>query len=109
VYELPGCGARAELLQGMWDLSSLTRDRTLVPCVAGQILNHWTTREVPGMLPFISRSSQTSFFHTEFLLCNTDLLGHLALHLLCILAQLPSPLASISSLVYLLQICILKL
>ena len=31
----------------MWDLSSLTRDQTHVPCVAGQILNHWTTREVP--------------------------------------------------------------
>ena len=31
----------------MWDLSSLTRDQTHVSCVAGQILNHWTTREVP--------------------------------------------------------------
>ena len=25
----------------------LTRDRTGVPCIAGQILNQWTTREVP--------------------------------------------------------------
>ena len=28
---------------GMWDLSSLTRDRTWAPCSS---LNHWTTREV---------------------------------------------------------------
>ena len=25
--------------------SSQTRDRTLVPCIVRQILNHWTTRE----------------------------------------------------------------
>ena len=34
--------------RGMWDLSSLTRDQTRVPpCIGRQILNHWTTREVP--------------------------------------------------------------
>ena len=27
--------------------SSLTRDRTCIPCMARQILNHWTTRGVP--------------------------------------------------------------
>ena len=26
--------------------SSQTRDQTLVACIGGQILNHWTTREV---------------------------------------------------------------
>ena len=31
----------------MWDLSSLTRDWTHVPCIGRWILNHWTTREVP--------------------------------------------------------------
>ena len=31
----------------MWDLSSLTRDRTCTPAVEAQSLNHWTTREVP--------------------------------------------------------------
>ena len=31
---------------GLWDLSSLTRDRTHVPCVERQILSHWTTREI---------------------------------------------------------------
>ena len=29
----------------MWDLSSLTRDRTCVPSISRQILNYWTTRE----------------------------------------------------------------
>ena len=31
----------------MWDLSSLTRDRTHVPCTVRRILYHWTAREVP--------------------------------------------------------------
>ena len=31
----------------MWDPSSLSRDRTRVPCIRKQILNQWTTREVP--------------------------------------------------------------
>ena len=30
----------------MWDLSSLTRARTHIPCIGRWILNHWTTREV---------------------------------------------------------------
>ena len=29
----------------MWHLSSLTRDRTHVPCIGRRILNHWTTRK----------------------------------------------------------------
>ena len=33
-------------LQGMWDLSSPTRDRTHTPCIGRQSLNHWTAREV---------------------------------------------------------------
>ena len=35
-------------LQGMWDLSSPTRDWILTPCIGRQSLNHWTTREVPS-------------------------------------------------------------
>ena len=31
----------------MWDLSSLTRDQTCVPSTGRQILNLWTTGEVP--------------------------------------------------------------
>ena len=29
---------------GMRDLSSLTRAQTDVPCLAGQLLNHWSMR-----------------------------------------------------------------
>ena len=31
-------------------ISSPTRDRTRVPCIGRQILNHWTTREVPHLV-----------------------------------------------------------
>ena len=34
-------------LQGMWDLSFPSRDRTHTLCIGRQSLNHWTTREVP--------------------------------------------------------------
>ena len=33
-----------------WDLCCLTGDRTCIPCIAKQILNHWTTKEVPTLL-----------------------------------------------------------
>ena len=45
-HELSSCGAQAYLPCSMWDLSSMTRDRTRVSCIARQILYHWTTREV---------------------------------------------------------------
>ena len=34
-------------LLGMCDLNSLTRDRTLAPCIGKSNLNHWTARKVP--------------------------------------------------------------
>ena len=43
---LCSCGKQAWLLCGMWDLSSLTRDQTHIPCIRRKILNHWTIREV---------------------------------------------------------------
>ena len=44
-YRLGGCGPQA--LAAPWNAaSSGTGDRTLVPCVGRQILNHWMTREV---------------------------------------------------------------
>ena len=36
-------------LSAMWDLSSLTRGQTHIPCIGKQILNRLTTREVPGL------------------------------------------------------------
>ena len=50
VQGLSSCSTQAELLCGMWDLSSLTRDRSHVLCIARQILNHWPIREVPESL-----------------------------------------------------------
>ena len=41
------CSRQAQLLQDMWDLSSLTRDLTHVSCIARQILNHWTSGKTP--------------------------------------------------------------
>ena len=38
---------RTQLPCSTWDLSSWTRDQTCVPCIARQILNPWTTRDVP--------------------------------------------------------------
>ena len=37
-------------LQGVWDLGSLTRDRTYTPCVGRRCLNHWTAREIPWLV-----------------------------------------------------------
>ena len=47
------CDVLAQLLHGIWNLSSLTKDQIHIPCIARQILNHWTTREVPLFLPLI--------------------------------------------------------
>ena len=41
--------------RGMWDLSSLTRDRTCSPCTGRQSLNRWATREVPLVFIFKMR------------------------------------------------------
>ena len=47
VHGLSSCGMWAELLHGMWDLSSPTRDWTHSSCFAKLILNHWATKQVP--------------------------------------------------------------
>ena len=47
VRSFSSCDTRAQLVHGFWNLSSPTGDQTHVPCLAGQILNHWATREVP--------------------------------------------------------------
>ena len=46
------------MLHGTRDLSSLTKDRTHVSCIARWILNPWTTREVlvEGFLKVLVRS-----------------------------------------------------
>ena len=47
VCQFSRCTASAYLLCGMLDLTSQIKDQTCIPCIARQILNHWTTREVP--------------------------------------------------------------
>ena len=42
--------------QGMQDLSSLTRGRTLTPCIRSWSLNHWNSRTVPGRTLWIRSS-----------------------------------------------------
>ena len=46
------CSTGTLWLPCMQDLSSQTRDQTRVPWIAKQILNYWTTREVPKYLFF---------------------------------------------------------
>ena len=40
------CAKLPQLLHRMWDLSFQTRDKAHVPCIAREILNHQTTREI---------------------------------------------------------------
>ena len=48
VLRLSIWGIQVQLPRGMWDLSSLTNDRTHVPYTGRQILYHWTNKEVPS-------------------------------------------------------------
>ena len=59
---------RLKLPLSMWDLSSLTRDQTHVPCIGRQIPNHWTTREVPKFTPFRRSVRNTNFSMKYFLI-----------------------------------------
>ena len=39
--------------KGMWDLRSLTRDWTHIPCIGRWNVNHWTTRKSPYIYIYI--------------------------------------------------------
>ena len=43
--------------QGMWDLSSPTRNQTYIPCIQRQSLNYWTARQVSILLKNITKIS----------------------------------------------------
>ena len=51
-FGLGSYGARTWLPWGMWNLRSLSRDQTHVPCIGRQILNYWTTREIASLSNF---------------------------------------------------------
>ena len=70
---LGSCCTKAQLLLGMWHLSSPTRDQTCVPCIGRQILNHWTTRE----------ESCALFFKVRFFQLITHGLGQKSAHFFC--------------------------
>ena len=56
--------------QDMWDLSSLTRDGTHILCLERQILNHWTTGEVPILFwnfPYVWHPPPDYFVYPLFL------------------------------------------
>ena len=53
------CGLSCPVVCGI--LGSLTRDGTHVPCIGRQILNHWTTREVPKFCVNLILSSGIRF------------------------------------------------
>ena len=54
-------------LPGMWDLRSLTRDRTHSPWTKRWSLNHWTTREVWDV--FWEWNNPDKYIVTSFSLC----------------------------------------
>ena len=47
-HEFSSCGSRAWFLLSCSVGSSRTGDRTRVPGISRQVLNYWTTRDVPG-------------------------------------------------------------
>ena len=70
--------AQAQLSWDLWDLSSLTKDQTHIPCIARQVLNHWTMREVPEINPFWSWGVIILMYHWIWL---ADMLLKKFLHL----------------------------
>ena len=63
----------------MWDLSSLTRGQTHVPCITRWILNCWTTREVPGQTSEYIKFGKAFYWSLEGLMLKLKLqyFGHL--------------------------------
>ena len=49
MFGFSSCIMQTYLPHGMWDLSSLTRDQTCIPCIGRQIPHHWTTRKVSSV------------------------------------------------------------
>ena len=41
--------------------SSWARGRTSVPCIGKQILDHWTTREIPSLLKLVPKCIQSHY------------------------------------------------
>ena len=72
--------------------SSWTRDRISVPCIGKQVLDHWTTREIPSLLlklaPKCIQSHYLSLFLLYFPEKGVASVGNLGVSLLMYLSQL---------------------
>ena len=64
--------------------SSSTRDRTHVPCTGRWILNHWTTREVPQLLLFMSCHSGSCLYHQYSINVAIFVITNVIIHLIII-------------------------
>ena len=73
VCRLCSCGMWSYLLHSMWDLNSLTRNQTHVPCIARQILNNRTTREIPHHLFFFFKFMESHTLNLYLFLALLDL------------------------------------
>lgn len=51
----------------MWGLSAPTRERTHIPCIGSQILNLWTTRQIPRVLKITYKSASSGLSLKSFL------------------------------------------
>ena len=52
----------------MWDSSSLTRNQTHISYIGRQILNHWTTRDVPRLGIFVPELNGRAY--KQFCVCD---------------------------------------
>ena len=66
----------------MWDLSSLTRDRTYTPCIGKPSLNHWTVRGVSTPYSYLNKNSIHVLVKQQ-LFCQLQLLGMLKNNEVC--------------------------
>ena len=60
-----GSVVAAQLLCGMWDPSTPTRDLICIPYTARWILNYWTTRKVPYFSSFFFFYFDVEIFHKK--------------------------------------------
>ena len=61
-WAFSSCGLWALFPWGVWDLSSSTRDRTLIPCIGSWILNNWSIREVPWLARWVNSGNSVRLY-----------------------------------------------
>ena len=61
-WAFSSCGLWALFPWGVWDLSSSTRDRTLIPGIGSWILNNWSIREVPWLARWVNSGNSVRLY-----------------------------------------------